>query len=160
MKSQIFMGMALACAMLVAHPVYAHDMDDMHHRMGEGCCDKSLPPDKARMVEGMMHQGMERDRPLFERMHKLHEKMMALGEADKFDRKAFTATADEMAALHMKIERNRTNTMVSIAEKLTGAERRSMAKCMEKDFHHEGMRHGEEREGGMNSHNDYGALNK
>ena len=80
--------------------------------------------------------------------------------ADKFDKKAFTSVSDEMASLHMKIERNRTNTMVSIAEKLTGAERRSMAKCMEKDFHHGDMHHGEEREGSMNSHNEYGNLNK
>lgn len=165
----MLMGITVACTLAVASPALAHHgvHGDMHHGMGEECCDKTLPPDKAKMVEGAMHSVMEKNERLMERMHKLHEKLRAIGTADKFDKKAFLATGDEMAALHMKMEKNRTAMMASVAEKLSGSERRAMAKCMEGRFHHGEEEHEGRGEGShehhfrMNdNHNDYNTLNQ
>ena len=169
MKSyKTLMGIAVACALAVASPAHAHHPGmhgNMHHNMmGEGCCDKNLPPEKAKMAEGAMHSVMEKNKPLMERMRKLHDKMRAIATADKFDKKAFMATGDGMAALHMKMEKNRTAMMASVAEQLTAAERRAMAKCMEGRFHHGEFGHGDwghEGHRGMgNSNNDSGGYNQ
>lgn len=169
MKShKVLMAMAVVGALAFAGPARANHEDmhgDMHHHMmGEGCCDKNLPPEKAKMAEGAMHSVMEKNKPLMERMRRLHEKMRALGTADKFDKKAFLATGDEMAALHMKMEKNRMAMMASVAEKLTASERRAMADCMESRFHHGDPGHGKWGHEGHpemeNSHNDNGSFNQ
>jgi Spy/CpxP family protein refolding chaperone len=162
-KSLILMAMSVAGVMALAANAQAHDMDDMHHHMmhGPDMCMQSLPADKQKMIHETWHRQMESDKPTFERMRKLHERMMQIGSADKFDRKAFLATGNEMAALHMKMEEKGTETMASLAEKLTADERRGVAKCMESkhhgDFHHE---HHEGSEAAPETRSDYGNLNR
>ncbi len=167
MKPYCFlMAMSVAGAMSFAITAQAHDMDGgmmHHHMMGTGACMQTLPAEKQKMMKDEMHRNMEQDKSSFERMHQLHEKLMTIGTADKFDRKAFISANNEMAALHMKMEKRGGEMMASMAEKLTADERRGMAKCMEGEMHHGKFRHEEER--GENettpaSHNDYGTLNK
>jgi Spy/CpxP family protein refolding chaperone len=164
---QFFMGIAVAGALAFAGPALAHEMhgDMHHHMMGGDCCEKNLPPEKAKMAEGAMHQMMEKNKPLFERMHKLHEKMKAIGIADTFDKKAFLATAEEMSALQAKMEKNRTGMMAAVAEKLTAKERRDMVTCMERNFHRGEFGHGDWHhdgapKGGQSSHNSGDSYNQ
>lgn len=174
---QFFMGMTFACALAVTGPAHAHEMQGgmHHHMMGKGCCDQALPPEKAKLVEGSMHQMMKKNEAAMEHMHALHEKMEAISTADKFDKKAFLATGDEMAALHMKMEKDRTRMMASVAAQLTAQERRDMKKCMEENFHrgefghggwhHDGESHEDHAEGRMerpmeSSHKDTGSYNQ
>jgi Spy/CpxP family protein refolding chaperone len=147
MKSnQFFTVIIIACTMVFAAPAQAHC--GMKHHMMDGGCGKDLPPAEAKMIDDAMHQSMEKNKPLFERMRKLHERMRAIATADKFNKKAFLATADEMASIHMKMEKTRTRMMADVAGQLTAQERRDMAKCMEQNFHRgEFNREGCERDG-------------
>ena len=161
----LLMATALVCTMAFAAGAQAHDMHDASKHMQEtNACMQSLPADKQNMAEETMHKSFDRDRPLFQEMHKLHDRMMELGTADKFDSKAFLKASDQMAALHMKMERHHAEMMAAVGEQLTGEERRTIAHCMEEQFHHAGPgehgdMHHEAAPADANSHNDYSNLN-
>lgn len=155
MKASLaIMGIVVAGALAFSMPAEARHGQEGHHRMGQGICAEKLSPDKAKMVEDTMHRSMENNHADFERMRQLHEKMMAIGTADTFDRKAFLAAGDEMASLHMKMAKSRTRMMADVAGQLTAQERRDMAECLRGKFHHGMGGHGMGGGKTMDKHND------
>ncbi|MEZ0225443.1 MAG: Spy/CpxP family protein refolding chaperone [Alphaproteobacteria bacterium] len=140
---RIVMGIFVAGAMALSAPADARHGHG-HHMAGKVMCTEKLSPEKAKMAKDTMHKAMEKNHPLFERMHKAREKMRTIGKAENFDRKAFLAAGDEMANIHMQMAKDRARVMADIAEQLTPQERRDMAECL----------HSKISRGGKSKHNE------
>ncbi len=124
---------------------WMHHEGDEHH-MGMG----NLSPEHRQMVMDAMHSTHEKNMALGKQMHELHEKLEAELRAPKFNKPAFLATNDKLAALQAKMMRNHIAAFANVAGKLTLEERASFADM--------GPHGGMMGHGGMMMHHEHGAM--
>jgi Spy/CpxP family protein refolding chaperone len=151
MKAAWYLALgAVAGILACASPAAAHEREGdwgrhgaMHR--GMGCDSRRLSPEKEKMVRDAMHRAMEKNKPLWQEMRGVHERMRHIMMAEKFNAKAFRATAHRMMRLQDRMQENRLTAAASVAGKLTPHERMAAAKMwmMHPGMGHPGMMHPE-----------------
>ena len=96
-----------------------------------------LPDKDAAAFRDTMKQSHEKDKALFDQMHKLHEDLRAIIVAPTFDKDAFIAKNKELDELHHKMHAHMTAALATALSALTPDERKTFAESM----HHHGGKH-------------------
>lgn len=83
-----------------------------------------LSEDKAKLYNDTMRQASEANKPIREQIQKAREEADAILTAEKFDKAAYLAKADDIDKLYGKARANMNQAFVSVAEKLSQADRK------------------------------------
>lgn len=86
-----------------------------------------LPEEKAAMVRDTMNKAKQAQEPQREAARKLHEEILAISEAEAFDRDAFLAKRKQLRDLRNEMGAAWDQTLADISGKLTAEERRTLA---------------------------------
>lgn len=86
-----------------------------------------LPEDKAAMVRDTMDKAKQAQEPQREAARKLHEELLAISEAETFDRDAFLAKRKQLREIRNEMGAAWDQTLADISGKLTAEERRTLA---------------------------------
>jgi len=132
---------ALVLTLAFSGMAYAHDGHDGHDGPPppfEAGLSK-LPQKDADAFRATMKASHEKDKALFEQMHKLHDELHDIMTAETFDKGAFIAKSKELNVLHDKMHAHMTEAFATALSQLSQDERKTMADAM-KHGHH-GMHH-------------------
>lgn len=86
-----------------------------------------LPEEKSAMVRETMEKAKQAQGPKREAARKLHEELLAISEAETFDRDAFLAKRKQLRDLRNEMGAAWDQTLADISGKLTAEERRTLA---------------------------------
>jgi Spy/CpxP family protein refolding chaperone len=159
MKTRYLILSALFITSLtISGAAYAHDGGGKDGHDGwslHGDCHKAhLPEAKRQLLHETMKAAFEKNKGLFDQMHKLHEKMHDVLKAETFNPQAFTAVSAQIEKLHDRVHKIRTDAFASIATQFTPEEREMVARHLGHHHHgHDGERHhhdGADRDHSMN----------
>ena len=145
-RKHLILWALLTVTLSLSGAAYAHDNDGSGDGRGawshHGECHKiHLSDDKRQLLHGTMKAAFEKNKGLFEQMHKLHEKMHEVLKADTFNPQAYEAVSAQIEKTHDRIHKIRTDAFASIAGQFTPEEREMLAR--HHGHHHHGH-HGEE----------------
>ncbi len=118
----------------------AHEGFDRKARFEETL--SKLPKDKAELVRSSFKAQHETSRAEHEKLKAIRDKQKAIMTADKFDKNAFLANAQEAQAIRDTMQQKRTQAFAEVLSQLNPAERKILADSM----HRRGMRHRHEGE--------------
>jgi len=128
---------ALALTLAFSGIAYAHDHHDGPPAFMEEALSK-LPDKDADQFRATMKQSHEKDKALFEQMHKLHDEQRAILTADNFDKSAYIVKSKELQKLHDKMHANMTQAFATAVSQLPQDERQTLADAMHHGHHHHG----------------------
>jgi Spy/CpxP family protein refolding chaperone len=158
----LILSALLTAALTISGAALAHDGDGSGKdgRSGwphNGEChgmQMQLPEAKRQLLHETMKTAFEKNKGLFDRMHKLHEKLHDVLKADAFDAHAFKETSAQIEKTRDRIHAIRMDAFASIAAQFTPEEREMLVRFH--GHHHHGQngewhRHdGEGRDHSMN----------
>jgi Spy/CpxP family protein refolding chaperone len=142
---QIALSGLFVTALAVSGAAYAHAEDSpgkdgseasSHH---QDCHAAQLSEAKRQVLHEAMKTAFEKNRDLFDQMHKLHEDLRGILKADNFDRQAFTTISAQIAEIDDRIQAIRTEAFASIATQFTPEEREMLLR-----LHGRHHRHGDD----------------
>jgi len=162
---KLFPAMLAAVSLACAGAVYAND-EPMGHE-GPPHFEKALsklPADKAKIFRATMQQVQEKNEPLMEQMHSLHDELHTIVTAPEFDKDAFLVKHREIEKLEEKIHANMTEGMASVFSQLSAEQRKTIAAAMHHkrhghgpNGHHKGKEDKEHQEQGSDADTDSSA---
>lgn len=153
----LILSVLFITSLTMSGAAWAHDGDSPDGRDGKShhghCHGIKLPEEKKQLLHQTMKTAFEKNKGLFEQMHKLHEKMRDVLKAPTFNAQAFEATSAQIEKLHDRIHKVRTDAFASIAGQFTPEERVMIARHFAHRHHHHGGKH-HEGQGHDHSMND------
>ena len=107
------------------------DVIEEYRKCQDAIC--KLPKNDAAQFRDTMKEAREDNKPLEERISKLHGDLHAILTADSFDKGAFLAKRKEVQQLHDQMETNMTEAFASAVDGLTQEERVTLTRALHHD---------------------------